>query len=156
VDRTRRNLAGCRLAGFSERAYEERHQSFSHQAVIFGADVAIDDGDVSAAADDAGFGFDGAAFDGFEIINFHFDGGDAAAARDGHVGGEAAGGVRERGEDAAVDDAVDLLVLFSDAHAEDDAAGLGYGKAKAELARGVAGVEALLQLVDGEMFDRFE
>lgn len=121
--------------------------------MIFGADVAIYHGDVSAEADDAGFGFDGAAFHCFEIINFHFDGSDARAARDSHVRGEAAGGVCERGEDAAVDDAVDLLVLFSDAHAENHAAALGLGKAEAELAGRVAGVEALLQLVDGEMFD---
>ena len=124
--------------------------------VILGADVAIHDGDVSAAADDAGFGFDGAAFDGFEIINFHFNRGDTRGARDGHIRGKAAGSVRKRGEDPTVDDAVDLLVLFLDAHAEDDAARFRFGETEAELASGIAGVEAFLQLVDGEMFDRFE
>jgi hypothetical protein len=147
---------GCGFASFSERANEERHQGFPNQAVIFGADVAIDDGDVSAAADDAGFGLDSAAFHSFEIINFHFDGCDARGARDGHVRGEAAGRVCERSQDTAMDDPVDLLVLFSDAHPEKDAAGLGFGETEAELAGRVAGVQALLQLVDGEVFDRFE
>lgn len=111
---------------------------------------------MSADADDAGFGFDSAAFYGFEIINFHFDGGDAPAAWHGHVRGEAASGVCERSEDAAVDNAVNLFVALTDAHAKYDATGFCNGEPKTELAGRVAGVETFLQLVDGEVRDRFE
>ena len=143
------------FSAFLKRAQEESHQSLSDQPALIIPNVAIHDGDVPAAADDARFGFYDSSFNSFQIIYLHFYGSDARAARARHVAREAAGRVRKRGQDSAVDNAVDLHVTLIHVHAEDDAARLGFGKDEAELLGGVGRAEALFELLGSEVDERF-
>jgi hypothetical protein len=133
----------------------EGHEGLGDEAAAVVAQVAFEDGQILSLTEDARFGKNDAAFDGFEKIHFHLDGGGARALRQGEIEGESAGGVGERRENAAVNDSVNLHVARLNFHPQNGAAGLGGFELESELARGVAEAESASESAERERLADF-
>jgi hypothetical protein len=138
------------FAGLGEWAHEESHQGFGYQASLGIGDVAIHDGKVPADSHHLRIGGYGAAFDPFQIINFHFDGSDPRSQRTCHVTRQTSGSIGEGREDAAMDYSVNLQMTGVDLHAQPNPAARGLYESESHLPGGAVFFQAAAKLLRAE------
>jgi hypothetical protein len=126
------------VPGLLGRDNRKGHQGFADQASVPIDHFAIHYACASPLTYYARVRPDFSILDGFEKIDFHFDGDDARAHGRGQEGRESPSRIGQHRQNPAVNDVMDLLVQLKHRHAEHRPAALGLFQHESKVIDGVA------------------
>jgi hypothetical protein len=133
-----------------KRSHEKCHEGLGDQTHRIIGDVAIHYGKVPADSHYASIRRYAAAFHPFQVVDLHFDRGDTCPERARHIARQPSGRIRKRGQDPAVNYAMDLQVTSIHFKAKQHAPPRGFHETKTHLLRGAVFFQATPQLLYGD------